>query len=110
MMHTIERFFHNGPDLEATDRIAAGILRTIITNTPVALAEPDKAADLTIEAVEKTFKSFGMPVNLRELGIEATDRDCRMLAEKASLKGKKTLGSFRILETEDMYRIYKAAK
>lgn len=196
MMHTIERFFHNGPALEATDRIAAGILRTIITNTPVALAEPDnyearanimwagsvshngltnmgyestgdwachrlehelsaiydvahgaglaaiwgswaryvkstcpqrfaalgklvydieekdpdKAADLTIEAVEKTFKSFGMPVNLRELGIEASDQDCRMLAEKASLKGKKTLGSFRILETEDMYRIYKAAK
>jgi hypothetical protein len=67
-------------------------------------------ADSAIKAVEDTFKSFGMPTSLKELDIDATDDVCRMLAEKASLNGKKTLGNFRILETEDMFRIYKAAK
>ncbi len=67
-------------------------------------------ADYAIKAIVATFKSFGMPTNLKELGIDATDKVCRMLAEKASLNGKKTLGNFRILETEDMFKIYKAAK
>ena len=68
-----------------------------------------KAADLTIDAFEKTFESFGMPVRISGLGIDATDEVCRMLAEKASLRGAKTLGNFRILKTEDMYRIFRAA-
>ena len=195
MMHTIERFFHAGPELEMTDQIAAGLLRTVITYTRKAFdnpndydaranlmwagslshngltnmgfesggdwachrlehelsaiydvahgaglsaiwsswaryvkktdpsrfaklgklvfgiteSNPDKAADMTIDEMEKTFASFGMPVRISGLGIDATDDVCRMLAEKASLKGSKTLGNFQILETEDMYRIFKAA-
>ena len=195
MMHTIERFFHNGPELDFTDEIAASLLKTVIKYTKTALEKPDdyearanimwagslshngltnmgfesggdwachrlehelsaiydvahgaglsaiwsswaryvkqtdpsrfaklgrlvfgiedkdegKAADLTIDAFEKTFESFGMPVRISGLGIDATDEVCRMLAEKASLKGTKTLGNFRVLETEDMYRIFKAA-
>lgn len=196
MMHTLERFFHNGPNLELTDEIAAALLRTVITNTKKALENPndydaranlmwagslshnglthmgfesggdwachrlehelsavydvahgaglsaiwsswaryvkhtcperfarlgklvygiedkdaDKAADLTIDAFEKTFQEFGMPVRINGLGIDATDDVCRMLADKASLKGAKTLGNFQILKTEDMYQIFKAAK
>lgn len=196
MMHTLERFFHNGPNLELTDEIAAALLRTVITNTKKALENPndydaranlmwagslshnglthmgfesggdwachrlehelsavydvahgaglsaiwsswaryvkhtcperfarlgklvygiedkdaDKAADLTIDAFEKTFQEFGMPVRISGLGIDATDDVCRMLADKASLKGAKTLGNFQILKTEDMYQIFKAAK
>lgn len=196
MMHTLERFFHNGPNLELTDEIAAALLRTVITNTKKALENPndydaranlmwagslshnglthmgfesggdwachrlehelsavydvahgaglsaiwsswaryvkhtcperfarlgklvygiedkdaDKAADLTINAFEKTFQEFGMPVRISGLGIDATDDVCRMLADKASLKGAKTLGNFQILKTEDMYQIFKAAK
>jgi hypothetical protein len=190
MMHTIERFFHKGPNLEVTDLVAASVLKTIIENTPIALEKPNdydaranimwagslshngltnmgfestgdwachrlehelsaiydvahgaglaaiwgswaryvkdtcpqrfatlgklvygvEDADQAIKAVENTFRSFGMPSSLKELGIDATDDVCRMLAEKASLNGKKTLGNFRILETEDMFRIYKAAK
>lgn len=196
MMHTLERFFHNGPNLELTDEIAAALLRTVITNTKKALENPndydaranlmwagslshnglthmgfesggdwachrlehelsavydvahgaglsaiwsswaryvkhtcperfarlgklvygiedkdaDKAADLTIDAFEKTFQEFGMPVRISGLGIDATDDVCRMLADKASLKGAKILGNFQILKTEDMYQIFKAAK
>jgi len=191
----MERFFHDGPELEMTDQVAAGILRTVITYTMKALEDPfdydaranlmwagslshnglanvgfesngdwachrlehelsalydvahgaglsalwpswarfvkstcparfaklgklvygiddpdpDKAADKTIDAFEKTFISFGMPVRISGLGIDATDDVCMMLAEKASLNGAKTLGNFRILKTEDMYRIFKAA-
>ena len=196
MMHTIERFFHDGPELDFTDEIAAALLRTVIKYTKIALENPndydaranlmwagslshnglthmgfesggdwachrlehelsavydvahgaglssiwsswaryvkstcparfaklgrlvfgiedkdeDKAADRTIDAFEKTFAEFGMPVRISGLGIDATDEVCRMLAEKASLKGKKTLGNFRILKTEDMYNIFKAAR
>ena len=196
MMHTIERFFHNGPELDFTDQIAASLLKTVIKNTEIALEKPDdydaranlmwagslshngltnmgfesggdwachrlehelsaiydvahgaglsaiwsswaryvkatdpsrfaklgklvfgiedkdadKAADKTIDAFENTFAGFGMPIRISGLGIDATDDVCRMLAEKASLKGAKTLGNFRILETEDMYRIFKAAR
>ena len=195
IMHTLERFFHNGPELDFTDQIAAALIKTVIKNTMIALdkpddydaranlmwagslshngltnvgfesigdwachrlehelsaiydvahgaglsaiwsswaryvkstdpsrfaklgrlvygieeSDPDKAADLTIAAVEKTFSDFGMPVRISGLGIDATDDVCRMLAEKASLKGAKTLGNFRILKTEDMYRIFSAA-
>ena len=195
MMHTIERFFHNGPELEITDQVAASVLRTVITYTEKALEnpcdytaranimwagslshngltnmgfesigdwachrlehelsalydvahgaglsalwsswaryvkstdparfaklgklvygiddpDPDKAADMTIDAFEKTFTSFGMPVRISGLGIDASDDVCMMLARKASLDGAKTLGNFRILKTEDMYRIFKAA-
>ena len=195
MMHTIERFFHNGPELDFTDEIAASLLKTVIKYTKTALEKPDdyearanimwagslshngltnmgfesggdwachrlehelsaiydvahgaglsaiwsswaryvkqtdpsrfaklgrlvfgiedkdtgKAADQTIDAFEKTFESFGMPVRISGLGIDATDEVCRMLAEKASLRGAKTLGNFRILKTEDMYRIFRAA-
>ena len=196
MMHTIERFFHTGAELDFTDEIAAALLRTVIKYTKIALENPndydaranlmwagslshnglthmgfesggdwachrlehelsaiydvahgaglsaiwsswaryvkstcparfaklgrlvfgigdkdaDKAADKTIDAFEKTFEEFGMPVRISGLGIDATDEICRMLAEKASLKGKKTLGNFRILKTEDMYNIFKAAR
>ena len=196
MMHTLERFFHNGPALDFTDNLAADLLKTVIKYTHIALEkpddydaranlmwagtlshnglmnmgfesigdwachrlehelsaiydvvhgaglsaiwsswaryvkptdpsrfaklgrlvfgieenDPDKAADMTIDAVEKAFASFGMPVRISGLGIDATDDVCRMLAEKASLKGAKTLGNFRILKTEDMYQIFKAAR
>ena len=195
MMHTLERFFHKGAELDLTDELAASLLKTVIRYTKVALEKPDdyearsnimwagslahnglmnmgfesngdwachrlehelsaiydvahgaglsaiwsswaryvkptdpsrfaklgrlvfgieetdpvKAADLTIDAFEDTFESFGMPIRISGLGIDATDEVCRMLAEKASLKGAKTLGNFRILETEDMYRIFRAA-
>ena len=195
MMHTLERFFHNGPQLEMTDQVAASILRTVITCTKKALEnpcdydaranimwagslshngltnmgfesigdwachrlehelsalydvahgaglsalwsswaryvkstdparfaklgklvfgiddpDPDKAADMTIDAFEKTFTSFGMPVRISGLGIDATDDVCMMLARKASLNSAKTLGNFRILKTDDMYQVFKAA-
>ena len=196
IMHTLERFFHSGADLDLTDNVASALIKTVIKYTPVAMENPcdyearanlmwagsishngltnmgfesggdwashrlehelsaiydvahgaglaalwgswaryvkstdpsrfaklgklvfniedssaDKAADLTISAFEHAFRSFGMPISIPDLlGRRISIEDCRMLAEKASLKGKKTLGNFRILHTEDMFEIYKAA-
>ena len=63
----------------------------------------------TIAAMEEFFHSINMPVNLRELGINPTDEELDLLAEKASFFSKRTLGAFKVLQKEDMRNIYEAA-
>jgi alcohol dehydrogenase YqhD (iron-dependent ADH family) len=44
MAHIMERYFTNVSDVDLTDRLCEGALKTIIKNAPVALAEPDNYA------------------------------------------------------------------
>lgn len=62
-----------------------------------------------IEAMEEFYRSVGMPVNIRELGLELTEEQMRELAEKCSHFGKRTVGCIKRLGKEDMYQIYKKA-
>lgn len=196
IMHTLERFFHKGPVLDVTDRVAAGIICSVIKSTRTALVNPDdynaraslmwggslshndltcmgyetrgdwtchklehelsalfdvahgaglaavwaswarhvkdenpsrfallgelvfgisekdvsKAADMTINAMEDVFRSFGMPVSLTELGIPATEENCRILADKATANGTKILGNFKSITSDDAFEIYRAAR
>ena len=41
MAHTIERYFTNTQDVEVSDRLCEGVLKTVIENGPVCLAQPD---------------------------------------------------------------------
>lgn len=41
MMHTLERYFHQGYALDMTDQLAFALLREVIANAPVALERPD---------------------------------------------------------------------
>ena len=41
MMHTMERYFTNEPDVDMTDRLCESVLKTIIRQAPVAVKEPD---------------------------------------------------------------------
>lgn len=41
MAHAMERYFSPTPDVEMTDRVAEGILTTVIHNLPIALAAPN---------------------------------------------------------------------
>jgi hypothetical protein len=41
MMHTFERYFHEGQGLDFTDQMAFTLLREVMANAPVALAHPD---------------------------------------------------------------------
>ncbi len=41
MMHTMERYFTNGGNMEITDEIAEGLLRTVIRNAVILKTEPE---------------------------------------------------------------------
>lgn len=63
-----------------------------------------------IAQMEEFYRSIGMPVSMRELGIEPTDGQIRELAEKCSFFGTRTVGQFKVLAKEDMRRIYEMAR
>lgn len=41
MMHTMERYFTNGGNMEITDALAEGLLRTVMENTKILHTQPD---------------------------------------------------------------------
>lgn len=41
MMHTMERYFTNGGNMEITDSIAEGLLRTVMVNAKILVKKPD---------------------------------------------------------------------
>ena len=45
-----------------------------------------------------------------ELGVELDEENIRQLAWKCSFEGKRTIGSIKILDREDMEEIYRRAK
>jgi len=44
MGHVIERYFTTVPDVDLTDRLCEAVLRTVIANAPIVLAEPENYA------------------------------------------------------------------
>lgn len=63
-----------------------------------------------IKKMEEYFKSINMPTSLKELGIDLTDELCETLAEKCSFNNTRVLGSVKVLNKEDLKKIYIAAK
>ncbi len=64
-----------------------------------------------IKAMEDFFREIGSPVNFRELlGREVTEAQIDEMAQKGTYYAKRTLGSARILETDDIAKILTAAK
>ncbi len=63
-----------------------------------------------IEAMENFFKDMQMPISLTQLGLNLNDNDLLELAYNCSYYGQRTIGKFKILNQEDMYQIYLAAK
>lgn len=69
-----------------------------------------EAAVKGIELTEDFFKSIGMPIGINELcGRELTEVEVVALADNCSRKGGRQIGSFKRLDRQDMYEIYKAA-
>ena len=71
----------------------------------------DKTAALKgITLTEQFFQSIGMPINLHELcQKELTEEEINALADNCSRKGGRQIGSFKRLDRQDMYNIYKTA-
>ena len=63
-----------------------------------------------IEAMEDFYREIKMPTNLRELGVEATDDDLKLMAHKCAVGVNGGKGSARFLKEEDMLEIYKMSR
>ena len=193
MMHTMERYFTNGGNMELTDAIAEGLLRTVKANALIMVKDPKNydaraevmwagslshngltgcgndggdwmthklehelgglydvahGAGLTavwgswaryvykeclprfkrfalnvmnvenkgtdeeialkgIEAMEDFYRCIKMPTNLKELGVDATDDDLKLMAHKCAVGVGGAMGSAKLLKEEDMLAIYR---
>ena len=72
-------------------------------------SDEEKAALSGIEKTIDFFKSIGMPVSLKDLGIDASNEDIKALALDATMQGNLKLSRIRPLDTADVEKIIKAA-
>ena len=63
-----------------------------------------------IEAMEAFYHRIGMPVNMKELGINPTEEQMLQMAEGALKARGDSLGSAKVLGVEDVVAIYLMAK
>lgn len=76
----------------------------------IPMGEAKETALKGVEAMEAFYRSIGMPVNIRELGVEnLTQEQIDTLAKKCCFGGR-TIGLFKILHQEDIRTIYQMAK
>ena len=72
--------------------------------------DPRATAQKGIEAIERFFRSIGMPTSIPELiGREATDEEIDEMVRKCSRDGKMKIGAMEVLIPVDMVKIYRAA-
>ncbi len=196
MMHTMERYFTNGGNMELTDSMAEGLLRTVKQNALILARDPknyDARAEVMwagslshngltgcgsdggdwmthklehelgalydvahgaglaalwgswaryvfknclprfrryalnvmgveekgtdeeialkgIEAMEDFYRQIHMPTNLRELGVDASDEDLKLMAHKCAVGVSGAKGSAMLLREEDMLAIFRASR
>ena len=73
-------------------------------------ADDEKAAMAGIDATEAYFKRLGMPVRIAELSCGAQDEaGLNDLTLRCSRNKGRTIGTFRVLDFEDMLKIYQMA-
>ncbi len=72
--------------------------------------EGENAALRGIEAMESYFKEINMPISIPELlGFSVTDEQLDELAYKCAFQNTRTIGGFKVLDTEKMREVYVAA-
>ena len=69
-----------------------------------------KTAEKGIRAMEEFYHRIGMPINMKELGIEPTDEQIHEMAVLAAQACGGSKGSAKILYQDDMEAIYKMAR
>lgn len=73
----------------------------------VGCEDTEPAAMQGIEKTVSYFKSLHMPVDFSGLGIGVQNEETlRELADRCVFRGERKVGSFRVLDREDVYRIY----
>lgn len=80
----------------------------------VMQVEPGKNEEETalrgIEAMEAFYHRIGMPINMKELGIEPTDEQILEMAESCANAAGGSQGSAKVLYQRDMVEIYRMAR
>lgn len=59
-----------------------------------------------IEAMEKWFKSLGLPISIKELGVNPTEEQLALMAEKCARANNGKKGSCMVIYQKDMQEIY----
>ena len=88
---------------ERFSKLGAGVFGIKITGSV------ERDAENAIKAFEDYFREIHMPVSIRELGINLTNKEIEELADNAVFHGKRTLGAFKVLQKEDIAKIYEKA-
>lgn len=73
------------------------------------LGSPKDVALIGIRSMEDFFRSIGMPTTITALGIQPTEEQIKELAQKCVFFGKRTIGGFKVLDGEDVEKIYRMA-
>ena len=68
-------------------------------------SDPIKA----IEKFEAFFKSINMPITIQGLGLDFDEAACRTAACGVTFQDARTIGDFKVLNTEDIFNIYMMA-
>ena len=68
-------------------------------------SDPVKA----IEKFEEFFRSIDMPVDIKGLGLNFDEAACRTAALGVTFQNARTIGDFKVLDTEDIFNIYMMA-
>ena len=69
---------------------------------------PEKTAIEGIEKMKNYFASLGMPVTMKEIGIEP--KDYEKIVNMTTNNGTSGINSYRTLNKEDILEIYKLAE
>ena len=73
--------------------------------------EDERAAEEGIRRTNAFFESLGMPLSLTEvLGHEPTDEEIEKMAAECTYDRTRRIGSFRVLDYDDIVAIYKACR
>ncbi len=70
----------------------------------------EKDALAAIQAMDDFFRSIGMPTNLKELGVNATQQQLEQMTEKCTFFGKRTVGSLMVLGKKEILEIFTNAQ
>ena len=82
-----------------------------VMGVPEDFTDPEATALAGIEAMERFYRDLSMPTSISELiGREPTDAEIKLMAEKCSRGGVRTVGHFKELDMADMEAIYRLAR
>ncbi len=75
---------------------------------------PQKTALQGIEKTEEFFSSLGMPITIKELMQQynlplPTQKELEEMTQKCTFFGKRSIGTFQVLNSDDILRIYQLA-